>query len=87
MIVIIVDGATSEASKIVQHWEKLATDVVTRTTSKTVCKSSEGSLHRESRCDSRKGLIGPRENVHIDVVYMKFARMSVMMMTTVAWGA
>ena len=44
---------------------------------KTVCKSSEGSMQNMIQ---GKGQIGPRENVHIDAVYMKFTKIVIMTM-------
>ena len=75
--VITVDGATSGAREIVQHPEKLVINVVRRTTSEWFANPQRDHCIEIQG----KGLIGPRGNVYIDAVYMKFTK-TVMMMTT-----
>ena len=65
--VIIVDGATSGAREIVQLSGKTCDKCGQKNHFKTVCKSSEGSMHKHDsrkRCDRAKGKYTHRCNIH-----------------------
>ena len=67
-IVIFVDAATREASRIAQLLVKLVTNVVERTTLKMYANLASLDLREDQ---TEIGHTGPRVNVPIDVIFMK----------------
>ena len=85
IIANIVDINTKGESRIVLLLVRLVIHVVRRTTSELYADPVRDPNMNQVMIQVGKGQIRPKENVHTDAVYMKFAEMTVIMMT-IQWG-